>query len=48
MDREFTLEIARVTEFAAIAAAKLRGKGDEKMADQHFDSPGISDATSIR
>ena len=34
MDREFTLEIARVTEFAAIAAAKLRGKGDEKMADQ--------------
>ena len=34
MDREFTLEIARVSEFAAIAAAKLRGKGDEKMADQ--------------
>ena len=34
MDREFTLEIARVTEFAAIAAAKLRGKGDEKLADQ--------------
>ena len=34
MDREFTLEIARVTEFAAIAAAKMRGKGDEKMADQ--------------
>lgn len=34
MNREFTLEIARVTEFAAIAAAKLRGKGDEKMADQ--------------
>ena len=34
MEREFTLEIARVTEFAAIAAAKLRGKGDEKMADQ--------------
>ena len=34
MDREFTLEIVRVTEFAAIAAAKLRGKGDEKLADQ--------------
>ena len=34
MDREFTLEIARVSEFAAIAAAKLRGKGDEKIADQ--------------
>ena len=34
MDRDFTREIARVTEFAAIAAAKLRGKGDEKMADQ--------------
>ena len=34
MDREFTLEIVRVTEFAAIAAARLRGKGDEKLADQ--------------
>ena len=34
MDREFTLEIVRVTESAAIAAAKLRGKGDEKQADQ--------------
>ena len=34
MDREYTLEIVRVTEFAAIAAAKLRGKGDEKLADQ--------------
>jgi len=34
MDRSFTLEIVRVTEHAAIAAAKLRGRGDEKSADQ--------------
>lgn len=34
MDRSFTLEIARVTENAAISAAKLRGRGDEKSADQ--------------
>ena len=29
-----TLEIVRVTESAAIAAAKMRGRGDEKSADQ--------------
>ncbi len=29
-----TLEIARVTESAAVAAAKLRGRGDEMAADQ--------------
>ena len=34
MDRAFSLEIVRVTESAAIAAAKLRGRGDEKSADQ--------------
>ncbi len=34
MERSFTLEIVRVTESAAIAAAKLRGRGDEKSADQ--------------
>jgi len=32
--RVLTLEIVRVTEQAAIAAAKWRGKGDEKSADQ--------------
>ncbi|MEL7543752.1 MAG: class II fructose-bisphosphatase [Pseudomonadota bacterium] len=32
--RVLTLEIVRVTEQAAIAAARLRGKGDEKSADQ--------------
>lgn len=32
--RVLTLEIVRVTEQAAIAAAKWRGKGDEKPADQ--------------
>ncbi len=34
IDRALTLEIVRVTEQAAIAAARLRGRGDEKAADQ--------------
>lgn len=34
LDRMLTLEIARVTESAAVAAAKLRGRGDEMAADQ--------------
>ena len=34
LSRMLTLEIARVTEAAAVAAAKLRGRGDEKAADQ--------------
>ena len=34
LDRALTLEIVRVTEQAAIAAARLRGRGDEKAADQ--------------
>lgn len=34
LSRVLTLEIARVTEAAAIAAARLRGRGDEKSADQ--------------
>ena len=34
LDRVLTLEIARVTERAAVAAARLRGRGDEKAADQ--------------
>lgn len=34
LDRILTLEIARVTERAAVAAARLRGRGDEKAADQ--------------
>lgn len=34
LNRVLTLEIARVTEAAAIAAAKWRGRGDEKSADQ--------------
>jgi fructose-1,6-bisphosphatase II / sedoheptulose-1,7-bisphosphatase len=33
LDRILVLEVARVTEAAAIAAAKLRGRGDEKAAD---------------
>jgi len=32
--RTLALELARVTERAAVAAARLRGKGDEKAADQ--------------
>jgi fructose-1,6-bisphosphatase II / sedoheptulose-1,7-bisphosphatase len=34
LDRILALEIARVTERAAVAAARLRGRGDEKAADQ--------------
>ncbi|ORE92132.1 fructose 1,6-bisphosphatase II [Stappia sp. 22II-S9-Z10] len=34
LDRVLTVEIMRVTERAAVAAARLRGRGDEKAADQ--------------
>ena len=34
LDRVLSLEIARVTERAAVAAARLRGRGNEKAADQ--------------
>jgi fructose-1,6-bisphosphatase II / sedoheptulose-1,7-bisphosphatase len=34
MDRMLTLELVRVTERAAIAAAAVRGRGDEQLADQ--------------
>jgi fructose-1,6-bisphosphatase II / sedoheptulose-1,7-bisphosphatase len=34
LDRILVLEVARVTEAAAIAAARFRGRGDEKAADK--------------
>ncbi len=34
LDRVLTLELARVTERTAVAAARLRGRGDEVTADQ--------------
>ena len=34
MDRNLAIELVRVTEFAALAAAKHIGRGDEKIADQ--------------
>ena len=34
LDRILTLELVRVTERAAVAAARLRGRGDEMAADQ--------------
>jgi fructose-1,6-bisphosphatase II / sedoheptulose-1,7-bisphosphatase len=34
MDRRLTLELVRVTERAAVAAAMARGRGDEQLADQ--------------
>jgi fructose-1,6-bisphosphatase II / sedoheptulose-1,7-bisphosphatase len=34
LDRMLVLEVARVTEAAAIAAARLRGRGNEKAADK--------------
>src|ERR687893_1174720 len=33
-DRDLTLPAAQVTELAAIAAAKMVGRGDEKLADK--------------
>ena len=33
LDRQLSIEIARVTEAAAIAAARWRGRGDKKSAD---------------
>jgi fructose-1,6-bisphosphatase class II len=34
MDRNFALEFVRVTEAAALASARMMGRGDEKAADQ--------------
>ena len=34
LDRNLTIEAVRVTEAAAIAAAEVMGRGDEKIADQ--------------
>jgi hypothetical protein len=34
LGRALSLEIVRVTEQAAVAAARLRGRGAEKMSDQ--------------
>ncbi|HWW49476.1 MAG TPA: class II fructose-bisphosphatase [Xanthobacteraceae bacterium] len=34
LERILSLEIVRVTERAAVSSARLRGRGDEKMADQ--------------
>jgi fructose-1,6-bisphosphatase II / sedoheptulose-1,7-bisphosphatase len=34
LDRILTLELVRVTERAAVAAARVRGRGDERAADQ--------------
>ena len=34
LERILTLEIVRVTERAAVSAARLRGHGNEKAADQ--------------
>src|SRR5438552_5340634 len=34
LERILTIEIVRVTERAAVSAARLRGRGNEKAADQ--------------
>ncbi len=55
MDRNLALEAVRVTEAAALASARLMGRGDEKAADQAavdamrraFDSVGISGTVVI-
>ena len=49
MDRNFALEFVRVTEMAAIASARLMGRGDEKAADQAaVDAMGIRIALNLR
>ncbi|HEX7124761.1 MAG TPA: class II fructose-bisphosphatase [Thermodesulfobacteriota bacterium] len=55
MDRNLALEAVRVTEAAALASARLMGRGDEKAADQAavdamrraFDSVGIAGTVVI-
>ncbi|HWP34395.1 MAG TPA: class II fructose-bisphosphatase [Thermodesulfobacteriota bacterium] len=55
MDRNLALEAVRVTEAAALASARLMGRGDERAADQAavdamrraFDSVGISGTVVI-
>ncbi|HKZ46498.1 MAG TPA: fructose-bisphosphatase class II, partial [Thermodesulfobacteriota bacterium] len=34
MDKNLAIEVVRVTEAAALASARLMGRGDEKAADQ--------------
>jgi fructose-1,6-bisphosphatase/sedoheptulose 1,7-bisphosphatase-like protein len=34
MDRNLALEVVRITEAAALASARLMGRGDAKAADQ--------------
>ena len=41
IDRMLVLEMVRVTEAAAVAAAQLIGRGDEKAADAAGKSPKI-------
>ena len=44
-DRALSLGLARVAEQAALASAKLIGRGDEKAADQSAANIDSSDAT---
>ena len=39
LERILTLELVRVTERAAVSAARLRGHGNEKQADQATRNP---------
>ena len=39
LDRILSIEIVRVTERAAVSAARLRGHGNEKAADQAAVTP---------
>jgi fructose-1,6-bisphosphatase II / sedoheptulose-1,7-bisphosphatase len=48
IDRSLTLELVRVTERAAIAAAGWRGKGDEKAADRAADEAMRAELGSVR
>jgi fructose-1,6-bisphosphatase/sedoheptulose 1,7-bisphosphatase-like protein len=48
LTRELSLELARVTERAAVAAARLRGRGDEKAADQARSTRCARNSTVLR
>ena len=48
IDRSLTLELVRVTERAAIAAAQWRGKGDEKAADAAAVDAMRAELTKVR
>jgi len=48
LERALSLEIVRVTERAAVAAARLRGRGAEKKSDQAPSMPCAANSAASR